>query len=118
MSTEHNHRRKSIEMTNDSQPNALQIGELFRTIFADLGVYPPKTFDFKQEFLSILVLKISPSMCGPLASMFESIDVDVQVGVTGTGDIVFHYDYQYSHSMGGSNGYTVRKRINKADHQS
>lgn len=86
-----------------------------QTIFTDLGIRViVKPFELTDKFEVLGGYDIAPSMCGPLAPMFESVKVVVKVGVhhyNGGTTIHLMYEYSYDHVNGGRNGYTVRKEV-------
>lgn len=82
-----------------------------QTVFNDLGIRVQiKPFELGDKFEKVGSFDIAPSMTGPLAPMFESINVTVHVGLGG-GKIHLMYEYSYNHANGGRNGYTVRKTL-------
>lgn len=72
--------------------------------------------DLKDSYYTLGRVDISPAMCGPVGAMFSSINCQVQVGYVEcksdpakTPQLHFRFTYDYNHSDGGHNGYTVRK---------
>ena len=86
------------------------------TMFADLGIQAFELFNFCMNDLKnwcrLGSFNISPRMCGPLAPMFASITVVVDVGCDLVNKkIVLRYEYTYTHHDGGRNGHTVMKKL-------
>lgn len=86
-----------------------------KVMFNDLGVYPHAT-EFRMKDLEhwcrLGSYNISPRMCGPLAPMFASISVLVDVGYDPSREtLLVRYEYIYTHHDGGRNGHTVTKNV-------
>lgn len=81
-------------------------------IFDDTGVDVTGCFSGRSlsdfaNWQQIKTVKINPKMAGPMAPMFASITLTIEVAWNDEGGHLCYY-YEYKHPTG-SNGYTVRK---------
>lgn len=60
------------------------------------------------KFVTLDAINIPADQCGMLAPMIETCSVIVKCGICPKGEVWFIYEYKYSHTNGGSNGYDVR----------
>ena len=98
--------------------------KIIATILADTGIsLPAGSLDSTQgiRYTDLGTFQIAPSMCGPLAILFKEISVTIKAAIAPAADVkadgsqhpigYLMYDYKYTHSQGGSNGYDVRKEV-------
>jgi hypothetical protein len=98
--------------------------KIIATVLADTGInLPADCLDSVTgiRYTDMGTFQIAPSMCGPMAILFKEISVTIKVAVAPAADVkqdgsqhpigYLMYDYKYTHSQGGSNGYDVRKEV-------
>lgn len=100
-----------IQAAWSSEQKLIAIAQIKSEIFDRTGILvDPKVnrAGIIGNFQSIGAFRINPKMCGPIAAMFATIDLEIWVGMhEDSSRLYFRLAYSYTHSNGGSNGYSV-----------